>query len=743
MLRRALRVLEFDQVLEHVAGFASTDGGREAVRRMEPAADPEVVRARLDAVAEVVEFLAARPDWSFPNLPDPASALARLAVEGSVLDAGELHRLAALLAAGSALVRSLAAEPEGRFPALDGLAADLAEEPALRASLDRSVDREGRVLDSASRELGRIRAQLTGAHSRVVAHVESILAEVSEPHRVPGASITIREGRYVIPIRREGKRALGGYVHDESATGATVYVEPPTAVSMMNRIRELQRAEAREVQRVLRELTEHCRVGARPLARSFRALVEMDRRVALARAAHSWDGTVPEVVDWREVDWRGADGRKADGREAERAPALPLLTIRRGRHPLLVAAGADPVPFDMALDPDEGVVVVTGPNAGGKTVFLKAVGLTAALAQSGAIPPVGPGTRLPVFDSFFADVGDQQSIADSLSTFSAHLRNLKDTVEGAGSRSLVLVDEPGTGTDPKEGEALGRALVETLAEQGCTAVVTSHLGALKRLAAPGSRIVNASLEFDADRLMPTYCFVKGRPGRSYGLSIARGLGFPASVLDRAERYRDRAEARVDELLASLEQKERQAAQRAGDAKREQERAAALRVDLESATAKLRRRERAHAEQSKGDARRMLLDARKEVEQAIARLEEEVRRGTALEEAARSARRRVEEAARRLVASNGNSSEPLGRGSEPVGRGSEPLGRGSEPLGRGSPADPLHHPNAATALGLGTQVRLAGSGTKGVLVAMENGRAVVEVGGVRMRVAPELLSAVAG
>ena len=720
MLRRALRVLEFDQVLEHVAGFASTDGGREAVRRMEPSADPEVVRARLDAVAEVMELLAARPEWSFPDLPDPASALARLAVEGSVLDAGELHRLATLLAAGGALASSLTAEPEGRFPTLDGLAADLAEEPALRASLERSVDREGRVLDSASRELGRIRAQLTGAHSRVVAHVESILAEVSEPHRVPGASITIREGRYVIPIRREGKRALGGYVHDESATGATVYVEPPTAVSMMNRIRELQRAEAREVQRVLRELTERCRVGARPLARSFRALVEMDRRVALARAAHSWDGAVPEVADW-EV--------------AERNPAPPLLTIRRGRHPLLVAAGADPVPFDMALDPDEGVVVVTGPNAGGKTVFLKSVGLTAALAQSGAIPPVGPGTRLPVFNSFFADVGDQQSIADSLSTFSAHLRNLKDTVEDAGSRSLVLVDEPGTGTDPKEGEALGRALVETLAERGCTAVVTSHLGALKRLAAPGSRIVNASLEFDADRLMPTYRFVKGRPGRSYGLSIARGLGFPASVLDRAERYRDRAEARVDELLASLEQKERQAAQRAGDAKREQERVSALRTDLESATAKLRSRERAHAEKSKGDARRMLLDARKEVEQAIARLEEEVRRGAELEEAARAARRRVEEAARRLAASNGNSSEPLGRGSQP-------LGRGSTPLGQGSPADPLHRSNAAAPLGLGAQVRLAGSGAKGVLVAMENGRAVVEVGGVRMRVAPELLSAVA-
>ena len=695
MLRRALRVLEFDQVLEHLAGFASTGGGREAVRRLEPAADPEVVRGRLAATAEVVEFLASRPDWFFPNLPDPAPALDRLAVEGSVLDAGELHRLAALLAAGSALARSLVAdlEPAGRFPALRALGSQLTEESALRAALDRSVDREGRVLDAASRELGRIRERLTGAHGRVVAHVESILAGVSESHRVSGASITIREGRYVIPIRREGKRALGGYVHDESATGATVYVEPPTAVPIMNRIRELQRAEAREVQRILRELTERCRAVAGPLARTFRALVEMDRRVALARGARSWDGAVPEVVDRAESDGD---------------PCPPPLTIRAGRHPLLVVAGVDPVPFDLALDPGEGVVVVTGPNAGGKTVFLKSVALVSILAQSGAIPPVGPGTRLPVFDSFFADVGDQQSIADSLSTFTAHLGNLKETLQGAGPRSLVLVDEPGTGTDPKEGEALGRALVEALADLRCTAVVTSHLGALKRLAAPGNRIVNASLEFDADRLMPTYRFVKGRPGRSYGLSIARGLGFPASVLDRAEQYRDRAEARVDELLASLEQKERQAAQLAGDAKQERERAAALRADLESATAKLRTREQAHAQKARGDARRMLLEARKEVERAIARMEDEVRRGAELEEAARAARRNVEEAARELAATSSLGTSPPG----------------------------------ASPLGPGARVRFAGSGATGVLVAMENGRAVVEVGGVRMRVAPHLLSSVA-
>ena len=630
MLRRALRVLEFEKVLEHAAGFASTSGGKEAVRTLVPATDPAVVRVRLAATAEVVDFLATRPDWFFPELPNPAPSLERLAVEGSVLDPGELYRLSALLAAGRVLARSLATEPRGQFPALDALAANLTEEPALQAALGRAVDREGRVLDSASRELARIRNSLAGAHNRVVAHVESILAGVREAHRVPGASITIREGRYVIPIRREGKRALGGYVHDESATGATVYVEPPSAISMMNRIRELQRAEAREVQRVLRELTERCRAVAAPMTRSFHALVEIDQRVALARAARSWDGSAPEVAEWPKAGDPPTSGR-------------PLLAIRAGRHPLLVAAGANPVPFDVELDPDEGVVVVTGPNAGGKTVFLKSVGLASALAQSGAIPPVGPGTRLPVFDSFFADVGDQQSIADSLSTFSAHLRNLKETLEGAGPRSLVLVDEPGTGTDPKEGEALGRALVETLADLGCTAVVTSHLGALKRLAAPGNRIVNASLEFDADRLMPTYRFVKGRPGRSYGLSIARGLGFPTHVVDLAERYRDRAEARLDDLLASLEEKEREAIRLADEAERE--RAAGGRAQDQDG-------------EQDGRAPGTGAGSRREVEGGGA---EDVARGpargrggdrqaggagsggSALEEAARSARRRVEEA----------------------------------------------------------------------------------------------------
>ena len=680
MSRRALHVLDFRKVLEYVAGFAATSAGGDAVLDLHPSADVETVRAWLAAVDEAGRFLHARDDWVFPHVPDSGPAVGRLAVEGSVLAPEELAGLAGLLAAGGALRQSLA-EGAGGLSTLRALEARLLAVPQLEAAINRAVDTEGNVLDGASRDLARIRGRLAGAHNRVVAHLEGLLEGVDERHLVPGASVSIREGRYVIPLRREGRRAVGGYVHDESATGATLFVEPPSAIEMMNHVRSLERAEARETLRILRDLTGRCRPFADAMADSRDALTEMDRRVALARAASRWEGSVPEMAE---------------------GP----LCIRGGRHPLLVAAGAEPVPFDLELDPGEGIVVVTGPNTGGKTVFLKSVGLVSALAQSGVIPPTGPGTRLPVFASFFAESGDGQSIADSLSTFSAHLRSLRAVLENAGSRSLVLVDEPGAGTDPGEGEALARALVEVLAERRCTAVVTSHLGGLKRLAAPGNRIVNASLDFDGERLAPTYHFTKGRPGRSYGLAIARGLGFPEEVLDRAESYRDRTESRLDELLESLEAKERRVSLLLAEAENERSRTARLRAELEAREEGLRRAEREHTSRARSEARRMLLEARAEVEAAIAGLEERVREGEVLGEAARAARREVEGAARDLEK--------------------------QAPRRPRTAVDPDVH------LEPGTGVRMVDSGSRGTVAAVEGGRVVVNVGGVRIRVGRDRL-----
>lgn len=666
-------------MLEYAAGFACSEAGRRAILALEPSLDPETVRARLTRVDEAGRFVAAREAWTLPGFPDASHAIRRLAVEGSVLSPQELHAVGGLLAAGRVLLGPLK-EAATDLPTLAALGSRLLAEAGIETAVARTVDAEGAVLDGASGELKRIRTALSGAHNRVVAHLERFLDGLDERYRVPGASVTIREGRYVIPVRREGKRAVGGYVHDESASGATVFVEPSSAIEIMNGVRALERAEAREIERLLRQLTDRCRPLAGGLARSEAALTEMDRRVALARAAERWRGTVPEVGG-------GA------------------LRIREGRHPLLIAAGVDAVPFDLDLDPEESVVVVTGPNTGGKTVFLKSVGLIASLAQSGVIPPVGPGTRLPVFRAVFADVGDEQSISDSLSTFSAHLRNLQEILSDADTDSLVLVDEPGAGTDPKEGEALARALIETLAERRCTAVVTSHLGGLKRLAAPDNGIVNASLHFDGRRLAPTYRLSKGRPGRSYGLAIARGLGFPHEVLDRAERYRDRADARLDDLLESLEEKERRTARVLAELDRERKRLAELGGKLEAREEDLRRVEREHATRARTDARRMLLEARKEVESVIAGLRKRADAEDSLREASRIARRTVEEAARALQ-------EP--------------------PPETAAPAA------GDVVLTEGTRVRVGAAGVLGEVVAVEAERVVVNVGGVRMRVAPRRL-----
>ena len=674
---RSLQVLEFDRVLEYVAGFAATVAGKEAVRALRPATDEHAVRTRLAAVAETARFLETRSDWGFPVVPDVRVPLGRLSRDGSVLSAAGLARLGGVLAAGAMVRRALAEGAEG-LPALEALAARVLSDPPLQAAIERSVDGGGEVLDGASSELRRLRSRLRGAHNRVVQHLEKLLDGVDERYRVAEASVTIREGRYVIPLRREGKRAVGGYVHDESSSGATVFVEPPSAIERMNRVRELERAEGREVERVLRRLTDRCRPLAGDLAESVSALTAMDTRVARARAAERWKGELPEIA--------GGEFR-----------------IANGRHPLLAAGGTSAVPFDIDLDSHERVVVVTGPNTGGKTVFLKSVGLVAALAQSGVLPPAGRGTRLPVFDAIFADVGDEQSIADSLSTFSAHLRNLQEVLGSAGPRSLVLVDEPGVGTDPKEGEALARALVETLARRGCIAVVTSHMGALKRLAAPGNAIVNASLEFDGDRLAPTYRFAKGRPGRSYGLAIARGLGFPKEVLDLADGYRDRAEARLDGLLEALERKERKVSRLLAALESERRRVAAMEGGLKAREAAVRRSEREHADRARKEARRMLLEARREVEAAIDGLRDGARGVPSLERAATKARRSVEDAARAL----------------------------EEPAA-GHPEAPAEQ-RPVVRLEPGASVRMTDTGARGTVSSVEGDRVVVVVRGVRMRV----------
>jgi DNA mismatch repair protein MutS2 len=446
----ALALLEFPRVLTAVATRAGSELGREALLARRPGQDPDTLRAELLRVQSTLRLLEEHPEWSPPLPPDAREPLRVLGTEGGVLDPLGLHRVARLLEAsrelGVALDRMTRGEPEGE-PAnlpvhpLTELRNRLPHLPSEEGRLREVVDGEARIRDGASPALRGIRRRLSQARSRIVARLEAYLAGLPERIRVPDASISVREGRYVVPIRREGRSEVGGVILGESGTGATLFVEPPLAAHLMNHLLELEREEEVEIQRILREVSGRLRPYQPDLAAGLEALVTFDTLWARALTARAWGASLPELLD------AGADELRVVG----------------GRHPLLVEQGAGPViPFDLELGTEERAVVISGPNTGGKTVLLKAVGLTVLLAQAGILPPVAPGTRFPVMRRVLADIGDEQSIAESLSTFSAHLSNAREIVEEAGPGTLVLMDEMGTGTDPAEGAALARAILETL-----------------------------------------------------------------------------------------------------------------------------------------------------------------------------------------------------------------------------------------------------------------------------------------
>lgn len=682
MSAHALEVLEFDRALERVGARASSDLGREHVFALAPSADLPALRRELARVDAAMRFVDEKPAWGLPAIPDVRGALAQLAAGGAVLEPLDLYGLGVLLTS-SRLVGSELASREARHEDLATVRERLVADKATEDVLARSVDGDGQVLDTASKELRRLRDRMRGAHARVVRQLEAYLRKLPERYRVDDASVSIRDGRYVIPIRREGKGAVGGIVHDESQTGATLFVEPPVAIELMNQLRELEREEGREIRRILGELSARLTPSRDVLAGALDALVELDSLLARARSALAWRASVPALAE-------------------AGAPAFRLLGAR---HPLLVETSESPVvPFDLEVEPGERALVVSGPNTGGKSVFLKAVGLITALAQSGVVPPVGEGTVLPLFGAVFADIGDEQSIVRSLSTFSAHLGNLSDLVADADARSLVLIDEMGTGTDPAEGAALARAVLEELVARGAFTLVSSHLGELKRLDGEGSGIVNASLQFDPDRMEPTYQLVKGRPGRSYGLAIARRLGFPAGVLDRAEGYLQGGEARVEDLLERLERREREAERQARELETERTEASRLRADVVERERALRAAERSAEERARDEARRVLMEARAEVEEAITEVRAAAEAGDDLEQASKSARRRVEKAARKH--------RPV------AGRGRSQRGRAAS---RGTPGD----------VAVGDRVRMQATGATGSVVELREGRAVVEVGALRL------------
>ncbi len=625
MNAHALGILEFPRLLELVAERAASAPGAARVRALVPASDLGWLEAEHRRVAAVRSLLGGEPAWSPEPVPELARSIQRLRVIGSVWSGPELVAGALLLRSAR---RTRDALRDDRRPAVvravlapfaDRMLAARSEEEAI----EHAVDEGGAVKDDASPALRRIRRELRASHGELIRILEKAMNALEPHHRAPDMSVTLREGRYVIPVRREGVKSVGGIVHGTSSTGGTMFVEPPAAIEHGNRIRELEGEEQEEVERILAELTDRLRPHRDALGDSLDALAELDSLHARARYAIQ-HGCAP----------------------AELVPARAGFGIRVGRHPLLVARGVDVVPFDLALGASERTLLVSGPNTGGKTVLLKALGLISMMSQAGIPAPVGAESKIPVFDDVLADIGDEQSIEASLSTFSAHLKNLSEILRLATADSLVLIDELGSGTDPQEGGALGWAILETLTSRGTTTLASTHLGQLKELATQVAGVVNASLQFDAVQLAPTYRLIKGVPGRSYGISIARRLNLPAPVVARAEERLPQGERDMAALIERLEKKEEELEAREREANAMVEDARARIANVVRRETNVRERERTVEKTSRQEARKYVLEARAEIERTIRDLK---RRGaeaadSAIEELGRDARRRAEELA---------------------------------------------------------------------------------------------------
>ena len=546
------RLLEFDQVLGQLAGYARTDLGRERVAALEPSEDLLEVATRQQETTEARRYIDGGGSLEFGPEQDISELINRAAL-GGLLRGPELYAVRAFARAARFDRDELSGQEN--LPLLSSLASNIPELRHLDSEIGAAISPAGEVLDYASPLLGRLRAEVRQAQSRLNDIMERNLRRFQRSEVVQEPLITQRNGRMVLLIKTEMRYRVQGIVHDVSDSGATVFVEPMAAVDMGNRWREARLAEDREVERVLRQLSIRVGETGEDLMLALDIVARLDLDVAKAQYSSALRATPPIIEDVEE----GEAGRD-DGEAAEEAPRR--LRLSRARHPLLAGAAgfnAAVVPISLSMDSDRGVLLITGPNAGGKTVALKTVGLLAMMAHAGLHVPAEEA-RFPGFDGIYADIGDQQSIQESLSTFSSHITNLLGIMQRATGRSLVLVDELGTSTDPEEGAALASAVLRHFQRMGVLLVGTTHQRGVARAVQEHPGMLNASVDLDPATLAPTYQLTVGLPGRSYALTIAARLGLPPEIINDASAGISPVEQATETLLRDLQQ-ERQTVER--------------------------------------------------------------------------------------------------------------------------------------------------------------------------------------
>ncbi|MFC4766951.1 endonuclease MutS2 [Effusibacillus consociatus] len=585
MNQRVLRVLEYHKIIEKLINHASTNMGKELAEQLQPVSHLDEVRQALAATEEGRTVYRLKGLIPFGGIRDIRQAVKRSAV-GSMLDAKELLDVADTIMAGRRLRKFLLdISNEHPIPTLQGLAGEVFELRPVEEEIRAAIDNNGEVADHASPELKSVRNEIRQTQARVRDKLDSILRSPDCQKMMQEAIVTIRNDRYCIPIKAEYRGVFGGIVHDQSSSGATLFIEPAAVVQLNNGLRELEVKERREIERILTRLTALVGSEAEILQSGLAALAEIDFIIAKASLAHEMKAAFPRVND---------EGR---------------VRLKKAVHPLLDRSRA--VPIDIRLGDEFNLIVITGPNTGGKTVTLKTIGLLSLMAMSGLHVPADEGSEVSTFDEVFADIGDEQSIEQSLSTFSSHMTHITEILEKMDFRSLVLLDELGAGTDPAEGAALAQAILEFLRKRGAKTVATTHYSELKAYAYSQPEAINASVEFDVESLRPTYRLLIGVPGRSNAFAISERLGLRKEIIEDAKSRMTTEDVQVDDLIRKLEANQLQA-------EKDRQEAAAMRKEIES----LRRQFEKEREQFLLQQERMVERAEEEAREIVKKAERE-------------------------------------------------------------------------------------------------------------------------
>lgn len=590
MDKKILETLEYDKITAMLETHARCQIGKERARKLEPLTELAELNAELDLTSEAEAVLFRLGQSPVDEFPDTRDTLKRIKAV-SALSMRELLDIASCLRAIRIAKSALTKEPDQIR--LASMAVNLPSYKFIEDELNRCILNEDEMFDGASPALSRIRRELRVANEKVREKLNSMIRSSTYQQYLQDPIITMRNGRFVIPVKQEYRKQIPGLIHDQSGSGQTLFIEPAAVVELGNTFKKLLAQERDEIERILSELTAMVAPYGEDIYNALILLGEIDLRFAKAQLARDMNAVRPEMNDELRI------------------------SIVRGRHPLLDKAKA--VPIDIWLGEDFKTLIITGPNTGGKTVTLKTVGLFTLMAQAGMFVPADVGTRLGVFKNVYADIGDEQSIEQSLSTFSSHMTRLVGILKNADDKSLVLLDELGAGTDPIEGAALAMSILETLYGRRSTTLATTHYSEIKAFALARDGMENASMEFDIDKLCPTYRLFIGIPGKSNAFEISKRLGLDDDVINRAKQFLKGEDVRFEDVISGAESQRRIAEQERKLAEQARAELDALRAEVEKEKKKLEETKKGYQAKAREDARRVVADTKREMERLIVQI----------------------------------------------------------------------------------------------------------------------------